>query len=170
MAPGADDAALPRPYRLADEPALGRWRAIAVDPNWPLVGLMLAGAWLGWPWFLVNARALGSPTRRRELAWVLAGLVGSLVLGVLLLELLALGVLRGPVPLQLGLLAIATWKLIAAAAVHGLQGRPLPRCGGEGGEAQSGLGVLLVAVFVGRAIVLSLVDDPLWALLVGGVF
>lgn len=170
MALGADDAALPRPYRLADEPTLGRWKSIAVDPTWPLVGLMLAGAWLGWPWFLVNARALGSPTRRRELAWVLAGLAGSLVLGVILLELIARGILRGPVALQLGLLAIATWKLVAAAAVHALQGRTLPRFVGEGGEAQSGLGVLLVAVFVGRAVVLSLIDDPLWGLLVGGVF
>ena len=158
----------PQPYRIADEPALGRWQGWAVDPSWPLVGLMLAGAWLAWPWLWLNSAALGSPTARQERAWIAAGLVGSAALGAIVLALVAKGALRGPVAVQVALLGITAWKLGAAAAVHRLQARTLPRFVGEGGEAQSGLGALLVAIFVGRALVLGFCEEPLWGIVVGG--
>ena len=54
-------------YRLPDEPKPGRLERLVTDPIWPLFATMLAGAWLGLPWFAFNAFALGSPTRWREL-------------------------------------------------------------------------------------------------------
>ncbi|MBK8263409.1 MAG: hypothetical protein IPK80_18950 [Nannocystis sp.] len=161
------------PYRLVDEPDLGenaRWRRFAVDPGWPMLGLMLAGAWAAWPWFWLNGQALGSPTRARERLWIAAGVGGSAAGGLLLLALLAAGVLRGAVALQLGLLVITAWKLGVATLIFKKQAAALPRLIEAGGEAQSGVGALLLAIFVGRALVLGLVDGPLWWIIVSGVF
>jgi hypothetical protein len=45
---------------------------------------MLCGVWMAWPWFVINAWALGSPTRRREAALPIAGIFGALVLVVVI--------------------------------------------------------------------------------------
>ncbi|HET9932507.1 MAG TPA: hypothetical protein VFQ35_17515, partial [Polyangiaceae bacterium] len=33
------------------------------NPFWPLLGSMLAGGWLAWPWFALNSAALGKGKR-----------------------------------------------------------------------------------------------------------
>ena len=73
-----------KPYRIEDEPQPGAMAQVAVDPLWPLLGLMFVGAWFSWPWFVVNGFAVGSPTRWRELAWVIGGFVVSaaIILGI----------------------------------------------------------------------------------------
>ena len=53
-------------YEIIDEPRASRASSLAVDPLWPFLATMLGGAWLGWPWFLVNSHALGSSTKGRE--------------------------------------------------------------------------------------------------------
>ncbi len=99
-------------YRIADEPSPGRLARFAVNPIWPMLATMLAGSWLGTPWFVFNAFALGSATRRREIAWA----VGS----VLLAAVLAQGVLHAdlhrlaPEPVLLGGLV-----LVSAARLTG---------------------------------------------------
>ena len=71
-------------YRIMDEPSpssVARW---AVKPFWPLLATMMAGTWLGAPWFVFNGFALGSPTRRREIVLALVALLGSAALALLL--------------------------------------------------------------------------------------
>src|SRR4051795_9855112 len=53
-------------YEIIDEPLPGRLAGIIVNPFYVLLAQMLGGAWLAWPWFLLNSRALGSSTRTRE--------------------------------------------------------------------------------------------------------
>ena len=53
-------------YAIADEPEASRLAHLTVRPSMPLLALMLGGAWIAWPWFALNAYAMGSPTRRRE--------------------------------------------------------------------------------------------------------
>lgn len=63
-------------YQIADEPRPNALTRVAVDPVWPLFGVMFGGAWLAWPWFVLNAYALGSPTREREIAIVVGAFLG----------------------------------------------------------------------------------------------
>ena len=64
-------------YKILDEPSPGPLAAAAVDPQWPLLVSMLAGPWLGWPWFIVNAHAVGSGSKWKQTLLVLVGLAGS---------------------------------------------------------------------------------------------
>ncbi len=59
-------------YALVDEPSPGPLAEFAVRPFWILVGLMLAGAWLAFPWFVFNAHAVGSPSKNREIGLAVA--------------------------------------------------------------------------------------------------
>jgi hypothetical protein len=61
-------------YQIADEPAPTSFARFAVNPIFPLLASMLGGVWIAWPWFAFNSVAVGSPTLRRELAWLGAGL------------------------------------------------------------------------------------------------
>lgn len=70
-------------YQIADEPAPGPLSQLIVNPSWPLLGMMFGGAWLAWPWFLVNGYALGSATRRREHMLLAIAVVGSVLLAFL---------------------------------------------------------------------------------------
>ena len=64
-------------YRIADEPAPGSLAVVATSPLWPFIAVMLGGVWLSWTWFAVNSFAVGSPSRRREIIWIVAGLAVS---------------------------------------------------------------------------------------------
>jgi len=61
-------------YHIADEPRPGALAQYAIDPMWAALALMFGGVWLAWPVFALNAFALGSATRRRDLALLAAGL------------------------------------------------------------------------------------------------
>jgi hypothetical protein len=67
-------------YQIIDEPRSGPLSAVAVDPLWPFLALMFAGPWLGLPWFVVNALAIGSATQKKETLWVAAALAGQFAL------------------------------------------------------------------------------------------
>lgn len=53
-------------YRILDEPSPGALSRYAVNPFWPMLSTMMAGGWLGVPWFVFNAFALGSATKKGE--------------------------------------------------------------------------------------------------------
>ena len=53
-----------RAYHIADEPAASPLSKYAVSPLWPMLAVMFGGAWLAWPWFAVNAFAIGSASRK----------------------------------------------------------------------------------------------------------
>ena len=74
-------------YQIVDEPTRSRLASFAVRPLWPLLGLMLGGAWLAWPWFAFNAFALGMRGRGRVFLWIAGAIGGSaaVVIGCLAL-------------------------------------------------------------------------------------
>ena len=62
-------------YRLIDDPRPSALSNVAVNPVWPLLASMLGGCWLGWPWFAVNAFAIGSANRKRDLLLIVGAVV-----------------------------------------------------------------------------------------------
>ena len=153
-----------RTYRLTDEPepsALSRW---AVRPLHPMLGLMLGGGWIAWPWFVLNAYALGSPTRRREAAIAAGAALVSVgyALTVMLLvesELLPVRVARY---LVIGLVAL---KLGAGYWIHVLQQRTFGIFEHFGGRVRDPRILIGIALMV-RLFVLSELTD-FWQLVLG---
>jgi hypothetical protein len=109
-------------YEIPDEPRPGALSGGIVDPMWPLFAQMLAGSWLALPWWLFNGYVLGSSTRARELAWVLASVAGP--------ALLAWWLFVDPgnqdlskTALRFGVLAIIAVKISCAYVLYTLQHR-----------------------------------------------
>lgn len=154
-------------YQIPDEPRPGPLRQLVVAPSWPLVAAMLAGGWLAWPWFCFNGAAMGSPTARREAVLCALGLVGSVVLGSVILWAGRVGVVRDPLVLELLLLAITGWRIGVMYVVVVLQSRTFHVYEHYGGVVRSGRAVLVLGVLA-RGFVLGLVDGQLWPIVVGG--
>lgn len=151
-------------YRIEDEPLPSGVAHLAVHPLWPLLGVMLGGAWLAWPWFVLNGFALGSPTRRRELAWAAAGFAGTALLLVVLGVAIDRGLLAG-LPLRYALVSIALCKLAVSYRLYMLQGRCFEIFIHFGGTVRSGLAVVALSWFVERRLFGDLPD--FWILLLG---
>ena len=64
-------------YRIPDEPLPSGLARHAVSPIWPLLAVMFAGFAAGMAWFAFNLHALGSPSRLRQWALIVAGLLGA---------------------------------------------------------------------------------------------
>src|SRR5262245_5445757 len=90
-------------YQIADEPAPSTFAKYAVNPLFPMLAMMFAGVWFAWPWFAFNSFAIGSPTRRAELAWLVAGLFVPAGVGIGLLMARQAGWLPGFSPAYVGL-------------------------------------------------------------------
>jgi hypothetical protein len=72
-------------YPIVDDRRPGGLERYCVDPYWVMLALLLGGAWLGWPWFVLNAFALGATSKWREIGLVGASIALSfLLVGVLL--------------------------------------------------------------------------------------
>ena len=155
-------------YDLIDEPRAGPLEKIAVSPTWTIWAAMSAGIWFAWPWFLINGRALGSPTWREELRTAAIGLVGVVALASLLTLLVDLELLRSPLAIRLSVLTIVVWKLGVSYWLFMLQSRTFHLRKFYGGTVESGLYALMVGVFL-RPVVLDLVDSSLWKIIVSGV-
>jgi hypothetical protein len=155
-------------YQIADEPTPpASLKSLVCRPSAPLLAAMVCGAWLAWPWFAFNAIALGSPTRRRELLACAAGAFGSVALAVAIFGLVRLGVIESRITLELALLGVTTWKLAMAQYVCGLQSRTFDVYAYYGGGVRSPRAVLIAGYYL-RAIVLGLIDHPLWIIIVAG--
>ena len=59
-------------YAIIDEPKPGKLARFVVRPYWAVVALLVAGAWLAFPWLIFNAHALGSPSKSREIGGAMA--------------------------------------------------------------------------------------------------
>lgn len=128
-------------YQIEDEPRPGPMAHTAVRPLWPLFALMFGGAWIAWPWFLWNGRVVGSPTWRRELAWVAGGALGVLAFGLSLDRIS--GLTEKHLPYALLLLTLL--KIGVSYAVFSLQARTFQIYEHYGGVVRNGaIGVLLV--------------------------
>lgn len=154
-------------YQIADEPVETSLRSYVVRPGAPLLAAMLAGAWLAWPWFAFNAIAMGSPTRRKEIALCVAALAGTAALGAILLALLDTGVLPRGVPLRLAVLGVVAFKLAITYHISSVQSRTFHVYEYYGGPVRSA-GRILGAAILLRGFVIGLVDHPLWIIIVAG--
>jgi hypothetical protein len=154
-------------YQIADEPIETSLRAYVVRPSAPLVAIMLGGAWLSWPWFAFNAIAMGSPTRRKELALCAAAVLGTGVLGALVIALARAGIIPAGAPLRLAVLAIVTFKLTITYYIAMVQDRTFHVYEYYGGPVRAA-GAILGAGYLLRDLVIGLSDDPLWIIIVAG--
>ncbi len=151
-------------YQIVDEPRPGVLSHLTVNPYWPLLGLMLGGAWLGWTWFAFNAFAIGSASKGRELAAMALGVAGSagIVIGVAALAGAGL-VEEWTIPYLL--VAVVAWKLLVGYYVYFQQSRSFALHAYFGGVERSGMVVVAVAFFV-RIRLVDAVSVPLleWVL------
>jgi hypothetical protein len=154
-------------YQIADEPTDSALRDHVVHPTMPLLAIMVAGAWLSWPWFAFNAIALGSPTRRKELALCGAAVVGTAVLGAIVIALFDAGLLPDGAPLRLAVLAVVTFKLSITYAIATVQERTFFVYEYYGGRVRSA-GWILGGAYLLRGLVIGLIDHPLWVIIVAG--
>lgn len=134
-------------YRIEDEPRPGALEAAAVRPFWPLLGVMLGGTWLAWPWFVVNGVAVGSPTLWREVLWVVGGFAGTvgLILGMVFLD--NAEILSDAVIPYLPIVLVV-WKLLVSYRVYMLQARTFELYEYFGGAVKSGLILVVAALFL----------------------
>jgi hypothetical protein len=149
-------------YRIEDEPHPGTLSHLAVRPLWPLFAFMFGGAWISWPWFAWNGWIVGSPTRRREIAWLAGGAAGLLALGLAAVVLVSRKVI-GDEALPYVRLVFLLWKLGVSYAVFSLQSRTFQIYEHYGGAVKSGL----IAVFLAywsRSWIQSHVSLGLWGL------
>ncbi|HET7505059.1 MAG TPA: hypothetical protein VFK02_28770 [Kofleriaceae bacterium] len=154
-------------YQIADQPVDSALRDYVVRPHMPLLASMLCGAWLAWPWFAFNAYAMGSPTRKKELALAVAAFAGTLALAGLVLALFRLGVLPDGAPLRLALLAITTCKLAFSYHLSILQERTFHVYEYYGGPVRDARRVIS-AGWLASGFVIGLSAHPLWRIIVSG--
>jgi hypothetical protein len=154
-------------YRIYDEPRPGGLGHLVVNPMFPLLAIMLAGAWLAWPWFVFNAVALGSPTRRKESAIAAIAVAGTVVLGLGLLAMVSRGVIESKLWIRLAVIVLVTWKLGLGYVLHTLQNRTFHVYEYYGGAVRNGM-LLLAAGWFLRPMVLGLSDSVLWKLIAAG--
>ncbi|MEM9192000.1 MAG: hypothetical protein AAGF12_22695 [Myxococcota bacterium] len=149
-------------YHIVDEPRAGKFSRLVVNPFWPLLALMLGGAWIAWPWFVFNGVAMGTATKLREYALVAVAVLSSFILGLLIIalypdaELEAEGWRWALVGLRVMKLAFAYWLFV-------LQERSIGLHRYFGGPVRNGVAILIAAVLL-RPFVLKLVDSDLWVL------
>ena len=149
-------------YEIADEPTpQAGWENLVFQPSAPLLGIMWCGAWLAWPWFIVNAFAMGSPTLRRDVQMCLLGFGGTLLLAFGVYGLVDLGVIESKVVLQLALLGVVAFKLTIAYWVCQLQERTFHVYEYYGGTAQKAMYVLIAGGYL-RDLVLGVSSHPVW--------
>lgn len=134
-------------YQILDEPQPSKLSHLAVRPLWPLLAVMFGGTWISWPWFVVNAFAVGSPTRIKELLWAVGGFVGTVLLLFGLLY-IAEAELVAPVIIQYLLVFLIVWKLTVSYWLYLLQARTFALYEHFGGIVRSGLMVVLVGFFL----------------------
>lgn len=138
-------------YSIADEPRPTPLQKLAVKPFWPLLAVMFGGVWLSWPWFLLNAHAVGSPSRAFE--WRLVGF-GLALLGLAWVALIGLSEFLGPnkpspaylmIPLELIKLGTTYMLFLAQRGSFDLYLH-------YGGLTRNGFPVLLAGFVLGRLI------------------
>lgn len=127
-------------YRIVDEPEPGRLSKLAVNPLWPFLAVMLGGAVFGWAWFALNAVAIGSATRRREIGLLLIGVVGG---AVVCLAVVGLYAQLPPGVAPYAFLVVPIWKLGISYLVHLSQTRSIEVFEFQGGTLRNPLPVLL---------------------------
>ena len=142
-------------YRIQDEPRPGALGHLVVNPVFPLLALMMGGAWLGIPWFVFNGFAMGSTTRRKETVLAVLLVPGTLLLFFLLGILMKLEVLTTASMPYAGV-GITVWKLAVGYALFNLQQRNFALHEYYGGVVRNGTLVLVASIFIGPRVLMAL--------------
>jgi len=132
-------------YKICDEPTPGLLSKFAVNPLWPLLGIVTGGIWLSWPWFVFNALALGCPNLRKTIVWVCVGLLGATSIVAVLLYLDRIEVITNKIQVQYGLLVLDIFRVAVTYRLLVLQSQTIELYEYFGGELRNGLPVLLAA-------------------------
>ena len=150
-------------YQVDEEQASGG--GLAVSPLWPLLALMLAGAWCAWAWFIYNAYALKSPTFRREVIWSAAGIVGSLLLALVILAWAEVGNSEEAMirRLRYALIGLSVWKLVIGYRVYLLQSRTVELYEFYGGQLRNPF-IVLIGLFLVRGTFIGMIHVPFVAM------
>ena len=154
-------------YTIADEPHETSLGAYVVNPSAPLLASMMCGAWMTWPWFAFNAIAMGSPTKKKEIALVIAAFFGTAVLAMIVIALARSGWLPAGIPTRLAVLGIATFKLAMTYYISTVQERTFHVYQYYGGSVRNAAAILSAGYWL-RSLVIGLSDDPLWIIIVAG--
>jgi len=134
-------------YAIVDEPKPGTLAGVAVDPMWPVLATMLGGTWLGFSWFIVNALAIGSASRKKEIALAVGGWAGTAALfGALVWLAVALQLDKAYFPYLR--LVLVVWKLLVAYALQFSQIRSFELFTHFGGRGRNGVAVVIAGFAV----------------------
>ena len=141
-------------YHIPDEPRPGGLAQWIVDPFWPLLATMMAGAWLGLPWLAFNGVALGSPTLKREIGVCLIAGLGTFAILLGVAYATSHGVVETRWARYLLLLAVG-WKLGCAYVVCFMQQNALQLYEYFGGTKRNGAAVLIAGAFFVRPAIIG---------------
>jgi hypothetical protein len=139
-------------YTIFDEPRPGTLARFAVDPFWPLLATMLCGTWLGASWFVFNAFALGSATRKSETWLAIASPVTSFGLLWLAISLVPEASLSAARPYMHTMLAVV--RLSFAYAIWARQERSSALFAHYGGTLRKG-----ILPLIGGFVIMSMLAD-----------
>jgi len=153
-------------YSIVDEPRPGGLAHLVVNPFWPLLGFMLGGTWFGWTWFVINGIALGSATRRREIALVVGGLIGAGVIVVVLFGGLGAANAQSERAVRLAMLVVTLWKLAISYLLYMYQERSFAIYEYYDGMVKNGLPIVIVGLLVGHRVLALVGHGVLWLVLV----
>jgi hypothetical protein len=142
-------------YHIQDEPSPGALGHLVVNPVFPLLAFMVAGVWLGVPWFIFNGFAMGSVSRRKETLLAVGVVPGTLLLFFVLGMLLKLGVLT-EVSAPYAAVGITVWKLAMGYVLYNLQQRSFALHEYYGGVVRNGALVLVASIFLGSRLLTEL--------------
>lgn len=150
----------------------------AVRPFTVLAATVFAGVWLGWPWYVFNAFALGIEDKRRLLKRLTLGLLGASAISVLVFALdepdavapsLVGLFLDDPEPREFSwipylLIALVGWK--SAIGYLACEDQRLPAQVFEyyGGTVRNGLPLVAAGAFLRGWILLELLPFGWWTL------
>ena len=111
---------------------------------------------------MLNAVAVGSPTRRREIALAVGGFAGSFVLIIVIFGLLAAELLT-EVSVRYALLVLTVWKLAVSYWLFTLQSRSFHLFQYFGGQVKNGLFVVIAGYFLASRVFAEL--PTFWTLM-----
>ena len=157
-------------YRILDEPSGRNAAKFVINPFWPLIAMMFAGAWLAALLFVLNAWFLRGPTWRREITLAFVMLLGSAAI----LLTIALEGGAGILPkagIKYALLLVVVWKLSFVYWIYFLQQTAFALHeyfeSHHGAKQQLPIGLILLgAGFFIRDAVTNAFDSPYWMIVV----
>lgn len=165
-------------YSRHDLPSRDAGPLPAVRPFVVLAACVFGGVWLGWPWFVLNAFALGVEDKATLAKRIVLGLAGASAIAIAILavaepdtltpSLLSL-VLDDPEPREFSwvpymLIALVGWKTAFAYLLFQDQRLQAEVYGYYGGTLRNGIPIVAAGSFLRSWILLELLPVGWWTL------